>query len=139
MPSMTSHKVAAENNQRTLRFLLQRSHDHSPWVVTVAFYTALHIVEAVFAYDGFHTDEHGARNTVLKRTRRYQHLWKNYAPLYNDSLIARYIHNDSSPAEYSQFSDYMSPEEVVAKHIRHHLVQVAASARSLTGDDTILR
>ena len=50
MPSKEAHLTAAKRNQATIDYLLAGD-EHLPWVVTVAFYKALHLVEAVFAAD----------------------------------------------------------------------------------------
>ena len=49
MPSSEAHVRAALNNQATIDYLLAGGVVHAPWVVTVAFYKALHVVEAVLA------------------------------------------------------------------------------------------
>lgn len=85
MPSKEAHVAAAKQNQATIDYLLI-SNDHLPWVVTVAFYKALHVVEAVFVADthspAAHTDDHKVRNRLLKTTNRYQQLWRMYRPLW---------------------------------------------------------
>jgi hypothetical protein len=85
---MAAHKKAAAANKRTLDYLREKIDDHPQWVVTVAFYTALHVVEAVFAKHGFNTDDHTLRHQTLKRDRRYQKIWTHYQPLFNDSILA---------------------------------------------------
>jgi hypothetical protein len=49
MASKAAHVAAAKHNQATIDYLLAGSDEHLPWVVTVAFYKALHIVEAASA------------------------------------------------------------------------------------------
>lgn len=138
MPSKTAHHLAAVENRKALNYLAAQVEAFPQWVTTVAFYTALHVVEAVFAYDGRHTDDHHERNKVLKATQRYKKLWQHYRPLWNDSLIARYLKCDGSGGVYENFSDYMTPAEVEAQHLRHNLHQVILSARRLMNDDTFM-
>ncbi len=61
MPTKEAHVAVAKSNQRTIDYLLQTD-DHLGWVVTVAFYKALHIVEAMLHADQSaprkHTDDH---------------------------------------------------------------------------------
>jgi hypothetical protein len=134
MPSKSSHVAAANRNQSTIERLFETD-DHLAWVVTVAFYKALHIVEAVFDGDPRspvrHTDDHASRNRVLKTTSRYKHLWDNYRPLYEASLIARYLQFDGSPT-VDVFMTYMPRTVVQDVIIRHHLHQIQQSAGSLT-------
>ena len=124
-------------NRKALNYLAVRIETFPQWVTTVAFYTALHVIESVFAYDGRHTDDHHERNKILKRENRYRKLWQHYRPLWNDSLIARYLKGDGA-AGYESFSDYMSPAEVEAAHLKHNLHQVIASARRLMNDDNFM-
>lgn len=107
MPSKEAHVAVAKRNQATLDFLLGGD-DHLPWVVTVAFYKALHIVEAVFAADRHspmpHTDDHKVRNRLLKTTNRYAQLWRMYRPLWDASLVARYLRVDDNSPSYTDFA-----------------------------------
>lgn len=138
MPDLQAHLKAAEANRRTLDFIQQHVTHHSPWVVTIAFYTALHVVEAVLANDDIHQDKHENRHQLLKRTKKYQHIWKHYQPLFNDSMVARYLTSSSQPGAFSCFSDYLSPKSVISTHVNHNLAQVIKSAGTLLGDPAIL-
>lgn len=115
--------------------------EHLAWIVAIAFYKALHIVEAVFEADPRspvkHTDDHGTRNKVLKTTSRYKHLWDNYRPLYEASLVARYLHFDGSPT-VDVFSTYMPKTVVKNLILGHHLHQIQQSARRLLADPNFL-
>ena len=76
MSSEADHLAAANLNQKTLAHLCQDVSVHGPWVAVVAFYKALHIVEAVFANDPDirHCPDHGSRERVLKRKTSYQQI-----------------------------------------------------------------
>ena len=69
MASEADHLAAANLNQKTLAYLCQDVSIHGPWVAVVAFYKALHIVEAVFANDPDirHCTDHGSRERALKK------------------------------------------------------------------------
>lgn len=137
MPGKSDHQRAASENQRALRFITSRIEDFPQWVTTIAFYTAVQVVEAILAVDGRHSDDHKQRNLTLKKEPRFQHIWKHFRPLYNDSLIARYLEADGS--EHPLFHQYMRPEEVDRIHLRHNLAQIIASARTLLKDESFLR
>lgn len=143
MPSKASHLCVIKENTAAIDWLRQATPPMPQWVVTVAFYKALHIVEAVFIADKKspikHADDHSQRNDVLKRHNRYQHLWKHYRPLWNDSLIARYLQGNKEVDTYCGFADYMSLSEVEKKHLDHHLVQIVHTARTLLDDQTFLQ
>ena len=138
MPSKAAHLAAASENQAAIDYLCESLDRFPGWVSTVAFYKALHIVEALFAVDGAgvngHTDDHRERNRVLKTTKRYQRIWMAYRELYQVSLIARYLRGDEQGDNYEVFSRYMPPDMVKAKVLDHWLHQVQKSAASLSGD-----
>ena len=46
MPSEKSHIGVANDNHATLEYLLKEPDNHLAWIGTVAFYKALHVVEA---------------------------------------------------------------------------------------------
>ncbi len=136
MPSSEAHIAAARENQRAIDYLAERIDAFPGWVAVVAFYKALHVVEAVFASDGTgggHTDDHRTRNAVLKSTVRYQQIWRFYRPLYQASLIARYLRENDKRPEYEVFSRFMPPEKVRSLILNHYLKQVETSAGRLLG------
>lgn len=142
MPNKAAHVAAAKRNQATIDYLVASSDEHLPWIVTVAFYKALHVIEAVFAADKGsplpHTDDHKFRNQVLKTMKRYQQLWRMYRPLWEASLIARYLRVDENAPAYTDFSQYMSRSDVEQRVLGHYLLQIEASAAKLLGDSNLL-
>ena len=143
MPSKASHLCVVRENTATIEWIRKAPSPMPQWVVTVAFYKALHIVEAVFAADKNspirHADDHAQRNDVLRRENRYRHLWKHYRPLWNDSLIARYLQGNSDTDTYCGFADYMTLADVEKTHLNDHLVQIVRTARTLLGDPEFLK
>lgn len=132
-------------NKAALEFMMARVDEFPQWVVTIAFYKAVHIVEAMFAADPnaplHDTASHEDRNRQLKTIGRYQHIWKHYRALWNDSLIARYLSEesfDSNKAPF-QFSMYLPPKKVIEQHVNHNLHQILVSARKLLKDDAFLK
>jgi hypothetical protein len=142
MPSKVSHLSVVRENTATIEWLCKGDPAMPQWVVTVAFYKALHIIEAVFAADkksvARHTDDHTQRNDLLRRNNRYHNIWKHYRPLWNDSLIARYLQGSNETDAYKGFSDYMSLADVETTHLNHHLVQIVRTARTILNDPTFL-
>ena len=92
------HIQVANRNQGTINHLCEDRKEHSTWIVTVAFYKALHIVEAVFASDSSirHTSDHATRFVKLRTTRKYEHIYRRYSKLSRASNVARYLEDDSS-------------------------------------------
>jgi hypothetical protein len=129
MPTELAHIEQANRNQSVLDSLLVHQDDGFPeWVATLAFYKALHIVEAVFsgAPHISHQQTHFAHDQALKRTNKYMHIAKHYAQLHRVSLIARYL--CSGGEQFQRFSDYMTAEEVRTRVVNHLLLQVECSA-----------
>jgi len=142
MPSKDAHLKAVFHNTSVIQYLLASPEPTPQWLTTLAFYKALHIVEAVFTSDTKapipHADSHEQRNKVLKNTPRYIPLWKHYRELWNDSLVARYLTSCGEKEAYADFADYLTVDEFKSKHLKHHMVKIIQMARSLTGDDSLL-
>jgi hypothetical protein len=130
MPSDSEHLAVAERNQELINHLLPDIKRFGEWITIVAFYRALHIVEAVFFCD--HRDKHGrnheTREDMLKRTPRYQQIYKHYRTLWAASTVARYLEDHSASKTYRSFSEYMSPADVQGLILNHYLKQVEKSA-----------
>jgi hypothetical protein len=61
---------------------------YADWVATVAFYTAVHRVQALFHLSRDRCKSHRERNRILRR--KFPPIWKHYHPLYSLSRLARY-------------------------------------------------
>lgn len=85
MATENAHLKKAETNQA---FLETIPDEFSDWLAIVAFYTAVHLVESIFARQGAPSNNHPQRNRRLKR--RYPEIWRNFRPLYNASILLRY-------------------------------------------------
>jgi hypothetical protein len=138
MPSKDAHLAAARENQFVIEYLCEKVDEFPGWITTVACYKALHIIEALFAVDGTgvygHTDRHEQRNNLLKTSKRYQQLWKFYRPLFQASLIARYLRENQNGPTFEVFSQYMPPANVTRLVLGHYLKQVEKSATKLATD-----
>ena len=131
MPTLEAHEEAAIRNQTVLDCLLV-NYDRSPddfanWVITVAFYKALHLVEGIFYMEGnrpLHSKEHKERNQRLKNTKRFEHLWKHYRPLFEASMVARYLYDPSTDTDQTDLNTYLSGNSIRSKFIDHYLRQI---------------
>ena len=125
MATEAQHVAVANRNQRTLAYLCQDVESHAAWVVTVAFYKALHIVEAIFANDDAvrGTHDHETRERILKTTRGYEYINKHYAPLARCASIARYLTVD-------EFNNHMPAAAIEGMIVRHYLRQIEKAADS---------
>ncbi len=131
MPDSANHLAVAKRNGELIQHLLQTNDRHSEWVAVVAFYKALHLVDAMLFRDHHskHGGDHIERQQLLKRTTRYQNIYHHYRPLFAASCVARYL--DFGGMEYSAFSTYLPPTEVVSKLINHHLKQLEISVMKI--------
>lgn len=125
MAKESDHIACANRTQQTIAHLLENPAVHSPWIATAAFYKALHVVEAVFANDAaiLHSCDHLDREQKLKRQRKYSNICIHYLPLNRAATNARYL------LSCSCFDDYLTPQQVIDRLLKHHLKQLEASAR----------
>lgn len=125
MPSQSSHLATAIDNRELALFLLQDERSLA-WSVTLACYSGLHLIEAAFAHSNEHCDDHRQRNVRLKTERSLQSLWRNYRPLYDASLRARYLTTDEGSAE-QQIQRSVGADNIGKILISHHLRQLEKS------------
>jgi len=85
MATERAHLEKAASNQR---FLDSISDEFPDWLAVVAFYKAVHLVEALFARKGSPSHNHNHRN----RRFRQEHpaIWKHFRPLFHASTLLRY-------------------------------------------------
>ncbi|MGW8257967.1 MAG: hypothetical protein ACWGMZ_10815 [Thermoguttaceae bacterium] len=91
MASEIDHIKLANSNQKLIEHLIVQNLFHD-WLATVAFYKAVHVVEAVFANNlHCHSHSHADREMKLTRTARFKAVFKNYKHLQNESRNFRYL------------------------------------------------
>lgn len=135
MPSESSHLSTAIENRATAVKLADRE-EGLAWATTIAFYSALHLVEAAFAHGGDHFDSHASRNQHLKEERSLQAIWRHYKPLYDHSLKARYLTDEDGSAE-ALVRKHLGVDGVQQKILNHHLRQVEKSVAKILGRSEI--
>lgn len=105
MSSYQAHLHQAQHNEGLLSELMA-SLSYKDWLVTVAFYSAIHYVEAAFFNDPSirHTDTsiptypdgrwrdspHIWRMKLLEK-HYPEYAWRSFRSLYNESYVARYL------------------------------------------------
>jgi len=127
MADRKNHLAVAAKNEELIQHLILTKARHSEWVAVIAFYKALHLIDAMLFCDHSckHGGDHKERQRVLKTTRKYNNIYEHYRPLFAASCIARYLEHGS--VDYSAFSTYLNPEQVVSKLVNHHLKQLETS------------
>jgi hypothetical protein len=129
MPSELSHLGVANDNHTTLAFLLQDVDTHLPWIGTIAFYKALHIVEAALDTSfSTHLTDHTSRLRFLAKENRLKKVYEHYHPLYSMSQKARYLSNGSS---MTKFADHVTSKQMIDTYLKHHLHQVEQASLKL--------
>ncbi len=86
MPSASEHQIKANHNRAFLNSITDPA--FCDWMAVAAFYTAVQLIEQLFALQGLHSQDHRSRNREVRIRLRPIH--KHYRPLYNLSMVARY-------------------------------------------------
>ncbi|MCC7424980.1 MAG: hypothetical protein IT428_32310 [Planctomycetaceae bacterium] len=71
--------------------------DYPDWLCTVAFYSAVELVEQLLAAKNHHSKSHFERKMALKKHHPNRALNDAYHDLYNASLDARYLDSEQCP------------------------------------------
>lgn len=124
MATEESHIAAANRNQGALEHLCLDIECFAPWVVTVAFYKALHIVDAVLSHDGIRVYDHSSRLSALRRENKLKYIYKHFSPLYRISQVARYLE------DVETFEDkYSNVGEAVRDSLFNRLRNIETSSK----------
>jgi hypothetical protein len=113
MPTELDHIALANRNHTTLAALVKFDdiENHAEWITTIAFYKALHVVEAVFAHS-FHEHGTGHEDRLFRLKAVDENLHKHYRALWSASTIARYLYDHGEGTAYRTFSDFIPPGNV---------------------------
>ena len=130
MPNEAEHTQLALHNIDAIDYLLNKP-NFCDWTAIATFYTALHIVEAMFFYDKQHSNRrhgynHETRERILKGTGSYHNIWQHYRPIQSASVKARYL--EGLGKKGLTFQQHMSAKQVEEKLIKHHLAQLIKTA-----------
>jgi hypothetical protein len=125
MPSaaVTEHRARWMHNRE---FIAVLPDNFSDWMLTGAFYAAVHATETLIAFDGQPNHaSHESRNQVLRSVKRYEHIWKHYRELYNGSQTTRY---------YCKPEDWIPAADIKTIWIPQYLYPLEKSVLKLMGD-----
>lgn len=95
-----------------------RDQNYGDWSVTVAFYSAVHYVESLFAMNGKHSLNHGQRNDDLMR--QWPNVHRPFIKLYGLSLHTRYF-------------EFTGDKALAGRTARQHLTEVIAAVDFASG------
>lgn len=88
MPSGEQHETKVNSNLELLTYLEAAESPSYDWMVTVYFYSALHLIEKKLSEYGKHSIDHGERNKLVRQFLR--NIQIPYDTLYIESQNARY-------------------------------------------------
>lgn len=126
MPTLDNHLFQWRHNRT---FLSTISLDYHDWIITAAFYTALHAVDAVLAFDNVTVTNHEGRNRILGMTNRYEKINNSYWPLYNLSRTVRYL---------AKPQVWVPANRVQKEVIERYLYPIERSVQKLIDRDLVL-
>ena len=111
-------------NRSLLGILPRAYHD---WITTVAFYTALHAVDAAIAAHGMDDiTNHGDRIHILIRTNSLMQVRRHFLPLYDLSRKVRYMADPSA---------WILPDRIDQDVLHAFLYPIEKSVCNLIGQD----
>ena len=91
MSAAQDHRAQAQHNKGLIAVLGMESSAYPDWVVTVAFYVAVHLVEAYFDRKySVHSPSHTERSRDFTSMVELKPIYGDYSDLYNLSLKSRY-------------------------------------------------
>ena len=86
-----AHSRQAAHNQEFVDFLDLDSTPYLDWVVTGAFYTAVHLVEKFLARHDMHPESHKYRCKTMSTIDCLQPVFEDYCDLHTESESCRYL------------------------------------------------
>lgn len=90
MPSKLQHLQIAQDNERLLRQLDDNNAPLRGWASTMAFYAAIHYVEAFFSLSKAHSADHRTRDGNLNSYPQTMCIYDEFCELKAISTRARY-------------------------------------------------
>lgn len=126
MPVHSDHITLAVHNLDVLHYLIPKENFYD-WLVIVACYSSIHLIEAMLSLENgskartIHSTSHADRNLVLQNA--YPAVWRKFRPLYDASLVARYLIKDDGSASPG-FPLCYNRDTVVNKLIKSHFAGV---------------
>lgn len=138
MPSEKAHLEAFRKHIVVLDYLRRDVQLCSEWIAVVAFYAAVHLVEAIFAKSDFHSSDHRTRLGRLKSDKKYKCLFHPFRHLKTASEIARYLGVGGGDSQaYQCFSDYMTPQDVESTLVKGHLATICRESKKFLSGESI--
>jgi hypothetical protein len=90
VPNKTQHLLIAKSNELFFASLDLTDGAHRGWASTVAFYAALHYIEAFFFVKGRHSPDHRTRDGYMIQFTETMNIYDDFCELKAISTRARY-------------------------------------------------
>ena len=125
MPTTQEHIDKQTSTQITLSYLQQsqNSPQHADWIVTLAFYKALHAVDSYLARKNIHPKGHKSNRSNIGRIEYVKKHLSTLYPQYTTLFTA------SQNARYEAYTYYLNPQEVT--ELVNHALDVEKHIKSL--------
>jgi len=101
VPSKITHITVARDNEALMGQLNLDNPSARGWAATIAFYAALHYVEAFFSKSGVHSADHRTRDSNLCRYPETLQIYDDFCELKNLSTNARYFGRYPTKIDFS--------------------------------------
>lgn len=113
MPKQSEHRNKYKENKQILETVLDvRNKEHCNWITTIAFYTALHIIEHEFAKENIDNKTHSERENRMQDSDKFSNkILSMFKQMSSNSKIARYKAENVSPTIANQMLIYLQKIE----------------------------
>lgn len=91
MPDIDAHRRQVEHNRQAATYLQQADAPCLDWVVTILFYTALHLVDQVLYQNSqLNPRNHRQRHSAIANEPKLASIYRDYRELEHQSRRSRY-------------------------------------------------
>jgi hypothetical protein len=118
MPDIGAHQQQVEHNRQTVAYLQQAGDNYLDWVVTMLFYTALHLVDQVLYHTAqLHPRNHFQRHAAIANTPELTAIYQDYRELEHQSRRSRYECAKFTSEEVEYLAERLTRIEQVMKAV----------------------
>jgi hypothetical protein len=118
MPDLGAHQQQVDHNRQTTIYLQQAGDEYLDWVITLLFYTSLHLIDQVLYHTTqLHPRNHFQRHTAIANTPQLTPIYQDYRELEHQSRRSRYECVKFTAEEVKRLSDCLTRIEQVVNAI----------------------
>lgn len=132
MPTELDHVRLANRNHDALFALVEDPGRFSEWIATIAFYKAIHVVEAVLdhsanQHSGSHEDRFDKLRVFCAKNPDAGPMFRNLRWLHRESRLARYLEFGSN--RVSDYESHQPADGIVKRAVRKRLKPLEQTAK----------